>query len=212
MQIIDWLVANGAVLFESLGILAFALSGLLVAFEKRLDLVGVAFVAAFTAFGGGTLRDVLLDRRPFFWVQNQGWVYFILALCLIAVFFLRQSVVGFTAKAILVPDAIGLGIFSAGGTQIALVAGMPALIAVLMGVFTAVMGGVLRDLSVREIPRAFTDHQPYSVIAFTGCWLVVLGDYLGWNESISVYLAAAVIVLVRLLAVFRGWRLPAWRN
>lgn len=212
MQIFQWLVANGSVLFESIGILAFALSGLLVAFEKRLDLVGVAFVAAFTAFGGGTLRDVLLDRRPFFWVQNQGWVYFILALCLVAVFFLRQSVARLTSKAILIPDAVGLGIFAAGGTQIALVAGMPALIAVLMGTFTAVMGGVLRDLSVREIPRAFLDHQPYSVIAFAGSWVVVLGDFVGWNSAFSVYLSAGAIVVVRILAVVLGWRLPAWRN
>lgn len=212
MQIVQWLVANGAVLFESIGILAFAISGVIVAYEKRLDVVGVAFVAAFTAFGGGTLRDVLLDRRPFFWVQNQGWIYFILIMCFAAIYLLRQRHVTTTAKAILIPDAVGLGIFSAGGTQIALASGVPALIAVLMGTFTAVMGGVLRDLSVREIPRAFNDHQPYSIIAFAGSWLVVAGDALHWNDSLSVYLAALLIVLIRVMAISFGWRLPEWKN
>lgn len=208
----EWLVTNGLVLLESIGILAFALSGIIVAFEKRLDLVGVAFVAAFAAFGGGTLRDVLLDRRPFFWVQNQGWVYFIIVLCLVAVFFFRQSFVTLTSKAILLADALGLGIFAAGGTQIALQSGMPALVAVLMGTFTAVMGGVLRDLAVREIPRAFFDHQPYSVIAFAGSWVVVLGDVLKLDQTASVYVSAALIIAVRVLAVVFNWRLPAWRN
>lgn len=208
----EWLVTNGLVLLESIGILAFALSGIIVAFEKRLDLVGVAFVAAFAAFGGGTLRDVLLDRRPFFWVQNQGWVYFIIVLCLVAVFFFRQSFVTLTSKAILLADALGLGIFAAGGTQIALQSGMPALVAVLMGTFTAVMGGVLRDLAVREIPRAFFDHQPYSVIAFAGSWVVVLGDVLKLDQTASVYISAALIIAVRVLAVVFNWRLPAWRN
>lgn len=201
-----------SVLLEAIGILAFALSGLVVAARKKLDLVGMAMVAAFAAFGGGTLRDVLLDRRPFFWVQNPTWIYVIFGLCIAALLFFSQRHIDFTTRAMQWPDAVGLGIFAAGGTQIALDANMPAIIAVILGTFTAVFGGVLRDLAVIEIPRAFIDHQPYSVLAFAGSWIVVLGDVMGWGAEPSVYFSAAVIVLLRVLAVLFGWRLPSWRN
>ena len=209
---LEWTLSNGSVVFEAIGILAFAVSGLFVAMQKKLDLVGMAMVAAFAAFGGGTLRDVLLDRRPFFWVKEPTWIYVILGLCIVALFFLRQRHIEVTAKAIQWADAIGLGIFAAGGTQIALDTKMPAIIAVIMGVFTAIFGGVLRDISVGQIPGAFNDHQPYSVLAFVGSWIVVLGNSLNWGSAVSVYLAALVIIGLRVVAVLLGWRLPSWRN
>ena len=85
------------------------------------------------------------------------------------------------------------------------------MIAVLMGVITAVVGGVLRDVLVNEVPRAFHDHQPYAVIAFAGGWLVVLFNLLMLPASISVLAAASVMILVRLLAVRYGWELKRWR-
>jgi len=208
---VEWIVANGNLLFESVGILAFAISGLLEAARKKLDLVGMIMVAAFSAFGGGTLRDILLDRRPFFWVQNLTWIYVILGLCLLSLFFLRGKHLALTERAIQWPDAIGLGIFSAGGTQIALGANMPTIIAVIMGTLTAVFGGVARDIAVTEIPKLFIDHQPYAVIAFTGSWIVVLGDYLAWPNVVSLGLCAVVIIALRMAAVLFGWRLPTWK-
>jgi uncharacterized membrane protein YeiH len=85
------------------------------------------------------------------------------------------------------------------------------MVAVLMGVITAVVGGVLRDVLVNEVPRAFHDHQPYAVIAFAGGWLVVLFNFLALPASISVLSAAAAIILIRLLAVRFGWELKRWR-
>jgi uncharacterized membrane protein YeiH len=78
----SWWLQNGTVMFEIIGTLAFALSGLIEAARKRLDLVGMAMVAGLAAFGGGTLRDILLDRRPFFWVENEIWVWILIALCI----------------------------------------------------------------------------------------------------------------------------------
>jgi uncharacterized membrane protein YeiH len=210
-DLVQWLVANGNVLFESVGILAFALSGLLEAARKKLDLVGMAMVAALAAFGGGTLRDILLDRRPFFWVQNVVWIFVILAMCLLSLFFLRTRHLDLTERAIQWPDAIGLGVFSAGGTQIALGEHMPAIIAVIMGTLTAVFGGVARDIAVNQIPKLFIDHQPYAVIAFTGSWIVVVGDALAWPDVVSLGLCAVVIIALRMSAVFFGWRLPTWK-
>jgi uncharacterized membrane protein YeiH len=208
---IEWVVANGNVIFESVGILAFALSGLLESARKKLDLVGMAMVAALAAFGGGTLRDILLDRRPFFWVQNVAWIFVILGLCLLSLFFLRTRHLDLTERAIQWPDAIGLGVFSAGGTQIALGEHMPAIIAVIMGTLTAVFGGVARDIAVNQIPKLFIDHQPYAVVAFTGSWIVVVGDWLTWPAVVSLGLSAIVIIALRMCAVLFGWRLPTWR-
>jgi uncharacterized membrane protein YeiH len=198
-------------MFEGVGLIAFALSGLIEAARKRLDFVGMALVAALTAFGGGTLRDILLDRRPFFWVQNVNWIYVIVALCVLAMIFMRARHLQFTERAILWPDAIGLGIFTAGGTQIALASHVPAIVAVILGVLSAVFGGVLRDIVVNEIPRAFSDHQPYSVVAFAGAWLVLVGDALSWPTLVSVTVPAFAIVALRMTAVYLGWRLPEWK-
>jgi len=208
---IEWLVSNGNLIFESLGILAFAVSGLLEAARKKLDLVGMSMVTGFAAFGGGTLRDILLDRRPFFWVQNQYWIFIIIALCLLSLVFLRRRHLALTERAVQWPDAIGLGIFSAGGTQIALSAGQPPMIAVILGTMTAIVGGIARDVAVAEIPQVFIDHRPYAVIAFTGSWIVVLGDSLAWPNFASLWLSAGVIILLRVLAILRGWKLPTWR-
>ena len=209
--LIDW-VATSAVAFEALGMLAFAVSGLLVAARKKLDIMGMAIVAGLTAFGGGTVRDLLLDRRPFYWVHNQGWVWVILVLSVIALFTLRARHIDPTDRMMQIPDAIGLGIFAASGTRIALDVGMSPLISVIMGTFTAALGGVARDIAVSEIPKAFIDHQPYAVIAFSGGWLVILGDILGWAKPLQVALAAAAIIAVRVLTIVFGWRLPTWRK
>jgi uncharacterized membrane protein YeiH len=196
---------------EALATLAFALSGLLAAARQRLDAVGVCFVTGLAAFGGGTLRDVLLDRRPFFWVQHALWLWALLALCVAAMFFLRRRHFALTERAMQWPDAVGLGLFSASGTQIALAQGLPAIVAVLMGVVTAVLGGVLRDIVLNEIPTAFRDHRPYAVCAFVGGWVLVGALALGLADSLAVLLAAAVAFGLRAAALASGWRLPAWR-
>ena len=207
----SWLLQNGSTIFEVIGILAFALSGLLEAARKKLDLVGMSMVMALTAFGGGTLRDILLDRRPFFWVANAAWVWIIIAMCFLALIFLRSRHLVVTESAMQWPDALGLGIFAAGGTQLALDSNMPAVVAVIMGTITAVFGGVLRDIVVNEIPKAFSDHRPYAVIAFTGAWVVIVGDWLNWPTVLSLALSAAVIIGLRFATMLLGWRLPVWR-
>jgi len=211
VPIADWLVTYGSTAFEIIGTLAFALSGLIEAARKKLDLVGMAMVTFLAAFGGGTLRDILLDRRPFFWVENHIWIWVILAICVLALVFMRSRHVEPTERATAWPDALGLGIFGAGGTQLAIDAGLPAIVAVVMGVITAVFGGVLRDVVVNEMPRAFADYQPYSVLAFTGGWLVVLLNAVGVSAFIAVGLGAVFISSLRFLAMIFSWRLPTWR-
>lgn len=205
------MLVNGTLLFEVIGTLAFALSGLIEAARKRLDLVGMAMVSGLAAFGGGTLRDVVLDRRPFFWVENELWVWVIIAMCLLALGLMRARHLEPTTRAMQWPDAIGLGAFAAGGTQLALDAQTPAVIAVILGVMTAVFGGVLRDIVVNEIPKAFSDHIPYAVIAFAGGWIVIGLNLIGAEPFLAVAVAALVIIAIRFMALFFGWKLPSWK-
>ena len=195
---------------EAAATVAFALSGLLAAASRRLDAVGVCVVAGLAAFGGGTLRDVLLDRRPFFWVEQAGWLWALLALCVGAMLFLRSRHFALTERAMQWPDALGLGLFTAGGTQIALAQGLPAIVAVLMGMVTAVFGGVLRDIVCNRIPSAFSDHRPYAVCSFVGGWVLVGLTALAVAPWLAVLAAAGLTTVLRGLALATGWTLPRW--
>ncbi|MDO9293847.1 MAG: trimeric intracellular cation channel family protein [Hydrogenophaga sp.] len=191
---------------------AFALSGIMEGARKRLDAVGVCVVGFLTAFGGGTLRDLLLDQRPFFWVRLVEMLWGVLALCVLAMLFLRVRHFALTEKAIQWPDALGLGLFAATGVHQALLLELPALVAVLMGLITGVFGGVLRDVVCNEIPTAFHDHRPYAVCAFVGGWVYVglwQMDAPGWLALVA---CVAVTAGLRALALWRNWQLPAWRH
>jgi uncharacterized membrane protein YeiH len=196
---------------EGIGVIAFALSGVLAAVRKRLDVVGVVFVAFVTALGGGTLRDVLLDRQPFFWVAHEEWVWVVIALGLTGSMILRARHFEPTFRAIQWPDAVGLGLFAASGTQIALDSGASPLIATLMGVVTAAVGGILRDVLLNEIPWVVASYQLYAVIAFAGGWLVWALGYL-LSPVWAVGISAIVISLARVLAIRFNWQLPNWRR
>jgi uncharacterized membrane protein YeiH len=199
-------------LVEALATVAFALSGILESARKRLDAVGVCTVAFLCAFGGGTLRDLLLDQRPFFWVRHTELLWAVLGMAALSMAVLRESHREPTERLILIPDALGLGLFTAGGTQAALAADMPALVAVLLGVVTAVFGGLMRDLVCNEIPAVLKDHRPYAVCAFAGAWVMVLLWHLGAEPWWSLWVSAATTAGLRGVAVYTHWSLPSWRS
>lgn len=198
-------------LLEVAATIAFALSGVIAAARKRMDAVGVSVMAFVAAFGGGTLRDLLLDQRPFFWVRHTEFVWGILALGMASMLFMRQRHFQPTERAMLLPDALGLGLFAAVGLDTAVTAGMPGIVCVMMGVITGVFGGVLRDVLCNEVPQAFSDHRPYALCAFAGGWLD-LGlrqlDTPAWAAMLACVVAAAGL---RGLALWRNWQLPVWR-
>ena len=105
-----------------------------------------------------------------------------------------------------------LGLFAASGTHLAYGLGLPMFVAVLMGVVTAVFGGVLRDIVCNDIPKVFHDHQPYALCAFIGGWVYVLGDNLSLPVETSILAAAATASVSRLIAMAFGLRIPAWRK
>ncbi len=206
-----WVLSQVQVVAEAAATVAFALSGVIEGARKRLDAVGICVVGGLAAFGGGTVRDVLLDRRPLFWVEHAGWLWGLLVLCMAAMLFMRARHLEPTERAMQWPDAVGLGLFSASGTQIALDSGMPAIVAVLFGLMTAVFGGVLRDIVCNEIPRAFNDHRPYAICAFIGGWIVVGAQMLALPPWMALLGGAVVACGLRLAAVAFDWRLPAWQ-
>lgn len=207
------LISLGGTLYlvEIIGTLAFALSGVIEAARRKLDAVGVCVVAGLAAFGGGTLRDVLLDRRPFFWVEHTELLWMVLAVAILAMVFMRNSHLELTERTMQYPDALGLGLFAASGTQLGLLHAMPGLVCVLMGVMTAVFGGVLRDIVCNDIPRVFKDHQPYALCAFVGAWVLLGVDAMGQEAWVGLLVGAGVACTLRLSALWWNWRIPSWR-
>lgn len=191
--------------------IAFALSGVIAAARKRLDAVGVCVLAFVAAFGGGTLRDLLLDQRPFFWMRHTGLVWTVLLVCVGAMLFMRQRHFQPTERAMLAPDAIGLGLFAAVGVDVATAVGMEPIIAVMMGMITGAFGGVLRDVLCNEVPQAFSDHRPYALCAFAGGWADVALRHLHAPDWTPLVACVVLTAGLRSLALWRNWQLPAWR-
>lgn len=203
------LATNVLLVLDVIGVLAFALTGLVEGVRKGADLVGVGFLAFITAFGGGTLRDLLLDRRPFFWVENEFWLWLLIAIAILAPFILRASFIELTSKTVKWPDAVGLGAFSANGTLIALESGESVLVAALMGVVTAAVGGIIRDLLLNRVPQAIIDHEFYLVIALAGGLFISLLGALGMTLAWAAVIAAVLVTVLRMFAMTLGWKLPA---
>ncbi len=187
---------------EVVAVLACAFSGFAEAQRKDMDLVGVYVVAFVTAFGGGTLRDILLERRPFFWVEHEAYPILILAMTLLATPLMRIAQRIVPNPVFVAADAVGLGFFSIAGVALALDSGMTPFVASMMGVVTGVFGGVLRDVLLNEVPMVLRDGRPYAIAAFLGCWLYILMTRAGSNPALALWMGAAVTT---------GFRLIAWR-
>ena len=202
-------LATALYLIELVATLAFALSGVIEAARRRLDAVGVVVVAGLAAFGGGTLRDVLLDRRPFFWVTRTELLWGVMILGIVAMLVMRRRHLEPTERAMQWPDAVGMGLFSASGTQMSLAMGQPPLVAVVLGMVTAVFGGVLRDIVCNDIPKVFRDHRPYALFAFAGGWVLIALDHAGAPQWLGLVVAASVATSLRLLAMWQDWKIPS---
>ena len=182
----------------SLGAVAMmAAAGVLEAGRKRFDLFGMVVVALAAALGGGSLRDVLLDR-PVFWVADQ--TYLVAALIAAMLTFFLARIFALPARLFLIPDAAGLALFTISGTKAALVWGAPWLVASFMGVITGVMGGVLRDVLCNEEPLVFQGTL-YATAAWAGA-LVFIGAMTGGLDPGQAAMAGgALIFLLRVAAI-----------
>ena len=209
MSAIETIRQHTLVGFELLGTAAFAVSGVLSAMRKKMDMVGISVCGFLAAFGGGTLRDVLIDRRPFFWAEHQSALLGVLLLCLVCATFLTTRHLERSENLLQIPDAIGLGLFCTTGLHLSWTLGQPPAVAIMMGVITGTFGGVLRDLVCNEIPSLFKDHRPYAVCALAGALTYAALAWLNAPEWLPVAACTAVTIGARLLTLWRGWTLPS---
>ena len=190
------------------GVAVFAVSGALEAARKQLDLVGFLFVGAVTGIGGGTLRDVLLDRGPVFWVHEPRYLWVTsaaaVATFLVAPHIQRRAVV------LLWADALGMAVFCVLGARTALEAGAGPEVAVLMGTMTATFGGLIRDVVCTETPLLLK-REIYATAAAAGAALYVAGRALALPDPLAMGLGLAFAFAVRGLALAWGLSLPVYR-
>jgi len=195
-------------LLDYAGVAVFAISGALAAGRKSLDMLGVVVIALVTATGGGTIRDILLDRNPVFWIGNPMYVVVIVIAALATIPYTRWMRP--PLQMLQIADALGLAFFSIAGAQVAIAAGHSGLIAVIMATITGAFGGLLRDVLCNEIPMILRKGQLYAVAVIVGASVYVLLLEVGisrWPATIAGMLTVAGF---RFGAIVWNWSLPVY--
>ena len=182
-------------------------SGVLKAGFKKYDLFGVIIIAVATGLGGGSLRDMLLDREVF-WIRDQS--FFIVSLVSAIIIFIIARLKIISPKFFLIPDAAGLATFGIAGTLVSLMVGAPWLVASFMGVMTGTMGGIFRDILSHEPPVVFQGTL-YGTVSWGGSLLFIFLLYLEFNVTLAAVIAGISIFVVRLLAIRFNLGLPKFK-
>jgi uncharacterized membrane protein YeiH len=194
---------------DLVGVAVFAASGVLAARDRDLDLLGVVVVAAMTAIGGGTVRDLLLDRHPIFWIKDTTYLIVIVTAALVTAAYIRvRPPPGAT---MLVADAFGLALFALSGAQVAEAAGCPPLIVVMLGTMTGVTGGVLRDIVTAQVPLILR-REIYATAAIAGVTLYLALQASGISRQPAFAAGMIMVVVLRMLAIRYGLHLPVLRR
>ena len=193
---------------DLVGVAVFAISGALAAGRAGLDLLGVLVIAAVTAIGGSTLRDLLLNRHPIFWIADPRPLIVITVAALLTVVYAR---VGTPPRdALLVADALGLALFALSGAQIAEAARLSRIIVVLIGTMSGVAGSVVRDVLTAQVPLILR-RDIYATAAIAGIALYLGLRALGVKRAWAFGAGMITVAGLRLLAILWGWQLPTFR-
>ncbi len=191
---------------DILGTIAFAISGVLVAMNKRMDPFGVLIIAFVTAVGGGTLRDIMVGVEPVSWMQNMTFVYVIFASTIFAVVF--RNLLKHLRRSLFLFDTIGIALYTVVGIETGLVAGLHPIICIALGTMTACFGGVIRDILCNEIPVIFRREIYATACILGGFTYFLLREFLADRNYLFV-IAGLVVILIRLLAVRLKISLPS---
>ncbi len=192
---------------DLVGVAVFALSGALAAGRAGLDMLGVVVIASITAIGGGTVRDVLLNRHPIFWISDPRYLLVIFATALLTVLYV--GVRPPPGDTLLVADALGLALFAISGAQIAEDDALSPVIVVLMGTMTGVAGGVLRDVLTARVPLILRG-DIYATAAIIGVSLYLFLQSVGASRAWAFWIGIVTIVALRLSSIVWGWQLPVF--
>lgn len=186
----------------------FALTGALVASRAQLDIVGFAFVASLTAVGGGTVRDLLLNRHPVFWIDAPGLIGTAVAAAVLV--FFTAHLFESRLRVLTWLDACALAVAVPAGTGLALSLGHHPVTVVLMGMVTGCLGGLMRDVVCNEVPLVLKQGELYVTAAFAGATAAVLGvQFL--PQGTALLACAGVTLILRAGSLAFGWRLPVYR-
>ncbi len=194
-------------ILDLIGCAVFAISGALAAGRAGLDFFGVMVIATITAIGGGTLRDVLMNRHPIFWIRDPRYLYLTCITALLTVLWTHYFPP--PAEALLIPDALGLALFAICGAQLAEAAGYRPIIVVLMGTLTGTAGGVIRDVLSTHVPLLLRK-DIYASAAIAGICVYLLLKALRVPQAWAFGAGIVVVAVMRLLAVVYGWQLPVF--
>ncbi|MBE0405555.1 trimeric intracellular cation channel family protein [Psychrobacter sp. AOP22-C1-22] len=195
-------------LLDMVGVIACAIAGTLLAQHKGFDIAGCILVSMVNAIGGGTLRDMALDRHPLFWMTDLNYIIVITVTSLVLqIFFHLYHKIDNALKLF---DAIGLAAFSVIGFNVALAQDMSPVIAMMMAVWTAIIGGLLRDIICNEIPLLL-QREIYITASIVGSLTYLVLDHWGVDTVINEFIMLFVIFTVRMLALKFDWHLPSIR-
>ncbi|MEQ6201926.1 TRIC cation channel family protein [Sulfitobacter sp. HNIBRBA2951] len=191
-------------------VIVFAVTGALVASRAQLDLVGFAFIACLTAVGGGTLRDLLLDRNPIFWISQPSYLA-AAGLAAVLIFFTAHLLES-RLRAIIWLDSIALAVAVAAGAGVAISLNQSPAIIILMGVITSCMGGLMRDVVVGDVPVVLKQGELYVTAAFAGAATTVALNTFMPDIPYSLLIGAAATWTLRAGSIQFGWHLPVYKS
>ncbi len=197
-------------LLDYASVLVFALTGALVASRAQLDLVGFAFIACLTAVGGGTVRDLLLDRDPVFWIGQPAYILIGVAAAILV--FFTAHLMESRYRWLLWLDSFALSIAVAAGAGVAIAQFQPGVIVVLMGVATGCLGGLMRDVVVGEIPLVLKQGELYATAALVGSAAALIALEIGISTREALLIAAGVCWALRAGSLAFGWSLPVYKS
>ncbi len=200
---------NALVTLDYAAVFVFALTGALAASRAQLDLIGFAFLATLTAVGGGTLRDLLLDRNPVFWIANPAHIG--IACCAAALIFFTAHLFESRARLLLWLDALALGVAAAAGVGVAMELRYGAPIVLIMGVITGTFGGLMRDVVANEVPMVLRQGELYVSAAFGGAAVALIAATLSAAPLVILGSCVLSTLMLRAGSIAFGWRLPVYK-
>ncbi len=192
-------------LIDILGTVSFAISGVSAAMQKKLDLFGILIIAFITSIGGGTLRDMMIGDLPVAWIRNINYSVIILITAAIAIFF--NNVIKNLSVPLFIFDSLGLGFFTVLGLQKGIAFGLHPLICIALGTITGCFGGVIRDISLNNIPMIF-QKEIYATACIIGGVIYYLLLYSGMNQEWIDIICITLIFLIRVIVVRFKLALP----
>lgn len=193
------------IILDILATIAFAISGVLEALEKRMDTFGVFIIAFVTAVGGGTLRDVLIGTTPVFWMENLSVVYAIMITTFLAILF--RKYLNYFRRSLLLFDTIGIGLYTVIGIQKGLIVDLHPIVCIALGTMSACFGGVIRDTLCNEIPVIFRK-EIYATACVVGGVVFFLLSYLNTPNELLVIISILAVIVIRVLALIFKISLP----